>query len=421
MLGQFKTKGAKGIISILTGGIISKVIWAFFGLILSKFYGPENFGIYNVFIGYLAILSVIGTFRLEHILVISKSPNEIFNFYKFLLFISTLGIALLVLISYILWFFSSDKKDGLTTLVWLVIFLGSIFSSWILIQNALFTKFRFFQSISIGLIISTFVSVFFQSLFYFVFPEEIGFYGLILGYLLGLIASVVYYFKTSRTKSLKFPLKDAKNLIQSNKEILKFVFPSESINTLANNLFIILAAIYFNQIEVGVFALALKILSTPLILIFNAFSKVYFQKSAQLFHSQKTKLWMLTLKVSFYSGGLILLFLIVINTLGIYILNLFYESKSWPNLDLYLLSISFWIFMRGVVGPISQIVIVIKKNKLSLWMNIGLFLSNLIGIFVGVLYKNFILSILIFSFTAGVIYLFFYITVLYYLKQLHKG
>jgi len=417
MLKQLQTKSAKGVISIFSSGIISKGFWAVCGLFLSKYYGPENFGIYNVFLGYLGILSVIATFRLEHILVITKSPRQIVNFYHFLLNLSVAGTILTLLISYFLWVISFERRDGLTLSVWGLIGLGSLFSSWVLIQNAFFTKFRFFNAISVGLIINTAFAITFQSIFYFIFPAEVGFYGLILGYIFGLLASIIYYLKIARTKSPKFDWKSSKELIKSNKNILKYAFPSESINTLANNLFIILAAIYFGQIEVGVFALALKILSTPMVLIFNAFSKVYFQKAAQMFYSSKEKLMSLAVKVSLYSGCLNLLFLALMNTIGIYLLQMFYKPENWPELSVYMLSISFWIFARSIVSPISQITIVINKNQLSLWMNLGLLLSNFTGIIAGIIYKNFKTAILVFSVSAGIIYLLFYIIVLIYLRK----
>lgn len=418
MLKQFKTQSAKGVLSILTGGVISKAIWAIFGLVLSKYYGAENFGIYNVFLSYLGILSIIATLRLEHILVVTGSPKRVFNFYFFLLKMTVLSSLFILLITVLLDLFLSGKGDGLSPIIWLLIGIGSLLSSYVLIQNALFTRFKFFNAISVGLIINTAVAIVFQILFYFIFPHEIGFYGLIVGYVLGITASIIYYLKITKTKSLKYDLSDVKRLLNTNKDILKYAFPSESINTLANNLFIILAAIYFDKIEVGVFALALKILGTPMVLLFNAFSKVYFQKAAQMFRAEKGKLLNLTLKVSFYSSALNLAFLIGINTIGIYLLKFYFTPDEWPDLQLYMLSISFWILARSIVSPITQIAIVINRNQFSLWMNIGLLLSNVIGIYAGMQSQEFITAILAFSISAGVIYLIFYLVVLIFLKRL---
>lgn len=414
---KLKTGSAKGVLSILTGGVISKAAWAVFGLILSKFYGPENFGVYNVFLGYLGILSVIGTLRLEHILVISNNYTKIFNFYKFLLCLSVVGSLAVLITAFLLSLYGSDNHGGLTITTWVLTGLGSLFSAWVLIQNALFTKLKFFNAISVGLIVSTMTAIIFQTGFYFIFPAETGFYGLIGGYVIGLFASVVYYLRTTRTKSLRFESENAKEMIRSNIEILKYAFPSESINTLANNLFIILAAIYFDKIEVGVFALALKILATPMTLLFNAFSKVYFQKAAGMFHTEKEKLLGLTLKVSAYSGGLNLLFLIFANTIGLHILQFYYKPEEWPGLNLMMYSITFWIFVRSLVSPISQIAIVINRNQFSLWMNIGLLLSNFIGIYAGVQSGSFITSVLWFAMSAALMYLIFYIVVLIFLNR----
>ncbi len=371
-----------------------------------------------MFLGYIGILSVIGTLRLEHILVITQNKNQVFNFYRFLMTLSVGGTFLVLLIAYIISLFGKNADGSISVFVWLLIGVGSLLSAWILIQNALFTKFRFFNAISWGLIVQTIFAVSFQCIFYYVFPEEIGFYGLIVGYVIGTLASVIYYFKIVPLGSFGYQLTDAKALIKKNAEILKYAFPSESINTLANNLFIILAAIYFDKIEVGVFALALKILATPLTLLFNAFSKVYFQKSAQMFAKEKHKLLPLTIKVSLYSGGLNFIFLLIINTIGVMLLELLYQPEDWPGLKLYFLLISFWMLVRSIVSPISQIALVINRNQFTLWLNIGLILANFIGIYWGISTKSFQNAILSFSLSAGMMYLIFYAVMLNQLKKL---
>ena len=420
-LTQLKTKSAKGVLSILTGGVVSKGVWAICGILISKIYGPENFGIYNVFLGYIGILSVIGTFRLEHILVITQNKNQVFNFFRFLLTISIGGTLLVLLVSYFISLFAGKSGGSLSMVIWILIGIGSLLSSWILIQNALFTKFKFFNAISWGLIVQTIFAVSFQLILYYAFPIEIGFYGLIIGYVIGTLASVIYYFIIVPGDSFSFQLEDAKKLVKKNADILKYAFPSESINTLANNLFIILAAIYYDKIEVGVFALALKILATPLTLLFNAFSKVYFQKSAQLFLQEKHKLLPLTLKVSLYSGWLNLLFLLIINTIGVKLLELFYHPEDWPDLKLYFLLISFWMLARSIVSPISPIALVINKNQLTLWLNVGLILANFIGIYWGISTNSFYNAILSFSISAGIMYLIYYVIILFQLDKLKNS
>ena len=415
MLSKFKTTSAKGVLSILTGGVISKLVWAVFGLFLSKYYGAENYGIYNVFIGYIGIISIISTLRLENVLVITKGLGRVMNFYKFLIVLSIFGSLLISFFAFLI----SLAGEGETMPInfWLIVLAGSLASSWVLIQNALFTKLKFFNAISVGLILSTITAIFFQCLFYFLLPDDRGFYGLILGHLIGVIISIVYYFKITNTRNLQFDYSDSKILIHENLDILKYAFPSESINTLANNLFIILAAIYFNQIEIGVFALAIKILATPMVLLFNAFSKVYFQRSAQLFRTEPSKLMGLTLKVSAYSGMIYLAYLVFINTIGIYFLEMFYSPDEWPDLSLYLLTISSWVAIRSFVSPVSQIAIVINKNQFSLWMNIGLLLSNFLGVYIGYKNQSFFNALLVFSISASFIYLVFYLTILLYLRK----
>ena len=48
-LEKFKTKNAKGVLSLLAGNTIAQVIMFIGGIILARIYGPEASGTYNAF------------------------------------------------------------------------------------------------------------------------------------------------------------------------------------------------------------------------------------------------------------------------------------------------------------------------------------------------------------------------------------
>ena len=96
-LEKFKTKNAKGVLSLLAGNTVAQLIMILGGFVLGRWYGPENNGTYNVFLSFVAILSILTTFRLENIFVISKSTKAIRNLFSALLLITSIATILFFL------------------------------------------------------------------------------------------------------------------------------------------------------------------------------------------------------------------------------------------------------------------------------------------------------------------------------------
>src|SRR5690606_7587554 len=156
---------------------------------------------------------------------------------------------------------------------------------------------------------------------------------------------------------------------------------------------------------------------TPLVLLSGSVSRVYFQKSVRLFHQDKKQLEKLTHRVIFSNVGIMLLFLVFINTVGIYLLSLFFKDE-WSGLGQYILVLSFWILARSALNPIISILMIIQKNHYSLIFNIYLLVVNFVAIYAGVLENDFKFGILVFSVLSGLGYLILMIFVLSLLSRI---
>ena len=109
-------------------------------------------------------------------------------------------------------------------------------------------------------------------------------------------------------------------------------------------------------------------------------SNVFFQKSSELLNENKTDLLKLTKKIVSINLILMLAFLILINTVGMTVLESIFNHK-WNNLRSYSLILSILILGRSTFNPISSLVVVLNKNLESLIFNIYLFIVNLIAIY----------------------------------------
>lgn len=397
-LEKFKTKNAKGVLSLMAGNTVAQLIMILGGFVLGRWYGPEHNGTYNVFLSFVAILSILTTFRLENIFVISKSTKAIRNLFSALLVITTVA-TFIFFIGYAV----ADEIFSLRTSLWVVLLssIAGLFTAWYNLQTSLFTKYQLFNIISKGFVLNALVSVACQFIFFFLNYKENG---LIYGTIIGTIISCVYFFTITkgRLKRPKYAL--LKSTIEKNKEIVKYTLPSDSLNAIANNLMPILIVFYFTKIEVAFFAMSAKMLVTPLLILSNAMSKVFFQKSASMMNHNPEQLFDLSLRIILYNVGAIGAFLLGMNVIGVYILE-WILGKDWEGLHIYVFILSFWILCRSAMNPISQIVVVIRKNHYALYFNIYLVLITILSVLIGGARKDMLTTLYVYSVLAGIGYL----------------
>jgi len=411
-LKQFKTKNFRGVLSLLAGNSIARVTTTLGGVLLANYYGPESFGIYNVFLSYILILSILSSFRIDSIMILLKDYKQIRNLFSGALLVILLSNFVIISGMSLLQAFHLVRFD----VSYYVLFLcgiGSILTGWNLSQYYLFTKYKLVKQISFAFALASITSVAFQTLFYFIELRENG---LIYGWMVGLAASFIYNIRVSRSRINKVNFKLLQKSIKKNIKIVKYTYPSDSINSIANNIMPILIVAYFTTTEVGVYAMAFKILSTPLVLLASAVGGVYFQRAANLYGVDNRTLEKLTYKVILSNIGLISLFVILMNTIGIYILELFFK-EGWEELRAYLLALSFWIVARSAWSAISDLDAVLRRNQISLIFNIYLLAVNFVGLYYGVYKNDFIYSAWSFSILSGIGYLSLTGFVLYQLRK----
>ncbi|MFV0305064.1 MAG: lipopolysaccharide biosynthesis protein [Moheibacter sp.] len=409
---QFQTKNFKGVLSLLAGNTISKVVTTMGGFLLANYYGPSSYGVYTVFTSYVMILAIVSSFRLDSIMVLQKGSKEIRNLFSGIVVISFGMIFLLISIMCLL------KVLHLVDfqLSYYILFLtgiGGVLTAWNISQNNLFTKYKLFKQLSFAFVLSSAVAIVFQGVFYFIGYKENG---LIYGWVVGLIASFLYNARVSKGRLKKVDIPLFKKSVQEHIRVVQYTYPSDAINAIANNIMPILVIGYFTQADVGIYSMAFKVMSIPLLLLSSSVSRVYFQKAVSLNYSDKGALLKLTHKVILSNVGIIFAFTLFINTIGIYALNLFLND-NWAGIEQYILALSFWILARSAMNPIASIVMVINKNQFSLIFNIYLLIVNFISIYLGVMKNDFLICIWVFSILSGIGYLTLLGSILFELKK----
>lgn len=393
------------------GTIIAQIIAILVGFYLAKLYGKEAYGFLGFFVSIMNIASIIGTLQLDNCIIISKNKNESINWFNFILIII---LPITLFIFFVLFVFSKFILiERLDTYMFLFCFFGSAIITYNLAHQRFFTFQKKFSVISNIKIFITICAVILQ----FILFEYYKLFGLIIGFLMAQIILLLYNFYKNKSNLNKVNFNEIKKGIILNKSLVTFLLPSNIINSLANNLMPILILAFFGAEKAGVYFFSIKILATPLFLISSSVSEVYYQKSSELKSENKIELLTVTKKIIKSNLLIMVLFLLIINTLGIYILDVFFENQ-WEYLKTYILILSFLILARSSFNPISSLIVVLDKNLIGLIFNCYLFIINLIAIYFGVLYSNILYTVFILSLFGGIGY---YILLYYFLNHLKRN
>ena len=396
---------------MLRGTMIAQIIAMIGSIYIAKLYGEEAFGYLSFFIGVSSILSVIYTLQLDKCLVIAKTINESKNWLNFLIvLILIIGIATLCL-TYVFsnhYAYSTIQKNILV-----LSSLASIALSFNIVHENFLTYTKNFSLLSNTKVFLTLCNLLLQIVLY----PHFNILGLVYAFIITQLVISIFYFVKNKSYlgSINFP-KIKKELI-INSSIVKYLFPSNLINTIANYIVPILLLSFFSVEEAGVYFFSIKILGAPLHLISSSVSQVYFQKSSELKNKKNSELLLLTIKVVKYNLLIMGAILLIINTIGIYFLELYFEEQ-WQNLRCFLLILSFLILARSSFNPISSLIIVLDKNKTGLLFNCYLLIVNLVSIYYGWVVNNIFYTISIVSLFGGIGY---FILLLYFLKSLKKA
>ena len=349
------------------GSFISQVIAIIGTLFLAKIYGEEAYGFFGVFMSIISIVSIVSTLQLDKCIITSKHKKVSINWFNFLLFLVPLiSISVSILLFLISNYFFDKRLDSN---IIILATIGSLTFALNLINENYFTFNKQFSTISNARVFLTIGNVLLQFMLYTYY----SLYGLIIGFLISQLLLLIYYLFKNRIVITTINFKKIKNGIKSNASIVKYLLPSNTINSLANHLMPILILTFFGAKEAGVYFFSIKILGTPLFLISSSISQVYFQKSSELLKENNNELLKLTKKIVTTNLLLMLGFLFLVNTIGMYILEYFF-NENWNNLRLYTLILSILIFARTSFNPISNLIIVLNKNLESLIFNIYLLL-----------------------------------------------
>lgn len=209
--------------------------------------------------------------------------------------------------------------------------------------------------------------------------------GLILGAISGSLAYLILSWHKIRKIVgkifYKVSIKHIQLLMKEYINFPKYDMLGALFNSLSANVPIILLALFFSKTDVGFFSMAMTILYIPMSFIGTAIGQVFYQRACEII-AQGQSISRLTKQIflfSFYVGYIPILFLII----GGETLFSFVLGAKWSVAGIYSEFLSVWLFLVFCVSPISNVFLVIDKQKIGMNINILMFVSRILVILLG--------------------------------------
>lgn len=439
-----RTDFSKNVFRLMTGTTISQMIPFLVMPVLSRLFTPEEFGLYAFYFSLVTFLVVISTGRYELAIPLPKHHAEAWQI-LLLSFLILIGFSFLILILIVLFnthFVALLNRPQLGSWLYLLplfIFLtGSynILTLWLHRMKAFgasanskvhLSLWENLVTLLMGLRkngisfnnINEKLSTLFTKSNVIISLNGIGFGGLLIGRLVGLLASGVYFFfkikkhKPIDNTSIDFPT--IKRLAREYRDFPRINMPHAVSDELKNSGLSFTVLYFFMDRVLGIYNQTYRLLRAPLSIIGSAFGHVFFQEVAELNYSNKpiSGLIFRTLKKLFFIA---LPLFTVIFLFSPWFFTLFLGEK-WSDVGVYAQYMTPWLFVNFIFSPVSQVALVIGK-QFAFWM-VNLFSSILVFasmIVAGLIFKDIKSGLILISITQ----VFYSIFMFWWLKKIAK-
>ena len=411
-----KKEFVKNVFTLITGAALSQIIVYTSILLLTRLFSPELFGIYILFTSAVLVLKPIITLQLELAIILPQKDEDAINTFALSVF-ATLLLSLLTFIIIfifkkpILTFFQIEK---LSFLIYFIPFSTLLFG-FITALNYWNNRNNKFNYIANGTITKSAVMSASQITTGF---SAFNYLGLIPGMLLGQISQFIFLLKKSTTSIYKLKNEISYNrmliLLKKYKDIPLFNTLITFLNTLSNEIPVLLITKHFGLSTAGIYGLAIKVGRAPSGIVQDSVSQVFFNKATEVYN-KKENLQDIVKKTCFNLFKISILIFTPIFIIS-YFLDFIFGSE-WTDVGTYLRILIPWLYIMFLSSPITSLIVILNKQKVILFYDICLLTFRFLAFYIGyTIYNDILISLTLFS-AVGV---FFNIFILIYFFKISK-
>lgn len=405
---------AKNILIIFSGSVVAQILPILFMPVLTRLYGPEEYGIYGLYVSIGTIAIAFSTLRYSQAIQVSTNKDDSFLMLKFCMFsVSFFSFFLFtILIPTFLYGMKYFRIEGIgsaiLTLPCYVLCGGfnEVLLIWI-------NRNKQFKYISFNRVLTTSFTLIISLVWAVIFDHS--FKGLIYGLIIGqLIGTCFLFVRANRIQkfNLHFNKKHLRDLLVEFKHFPIYSLPADLINVITNQLPIFMLNKYASSSEVGYFNMSNRILGLPSIFISASIGEVFRQRATQDYNTNGSCLPIF--KKTFKTLALVgVVPFALIALFGPWLFTFFLGNK-WAESGHYSQIFAVMFFLRFAISPLTYTFYIAGKQRIDFYGHIMMLISTLVPFYLGFsLLKNVYMSLIIYSISYSMIYIIY----LYFSKK----
>jgi len=401
----------KNVLTLFSGSILAQAILILIYPILTRIYSKEEIGVYFIYVSVVMVVQIISSFQ-YHLTIILPSKNSdagnLLSINVFLLLITSSIYFIIILLFEDTFTRLIDEKRLVRWLLFIPLstfFLGSTSA-----LTYYFNRFKKYKKITTARIIRSCSIAIFQLLFGILNHKTTG---MITGLLLAdflCLSFLIINIPGKRKNILNININQSIQLLKKYKDIPIYNTLLSFLNTLSNQLPILLLPRFFGVNTASDYGLSNRVVNTPMGMIATSVGQVFFRESSEHVNNGKD----LHKLVKNTYTKLFKIAIIPFLTLFIFAPFLFelFFTEHYANAGIYTRILIPWFFMGFLNLPVTFLLTTLNKQKIFVQANTLLLISRTLALFAGYFwFKSAIIALALFSFTgvAYNIFIFFYL------------
>ncbi|MBY5969540.1 lipopolysaccharide biosynthesis protein [Halomonas denitrificans] len=400
-----RLKAALGLFSggvgvLVSGAAAAQLLTIAAAPILTRLYGPEDFGILAVFTALISMITVVASFRYEMAIPLPKEDDEAASILAISLIILLFVIILAFIIvniggQYILKFL--DAKD-LSTYIYLIP-IGVATAGFYQIFHRWSIRSKKFSNIASTRILQSIGTTSIQVLGF-----KFGTISLLLGYALGQGLGAAKLANVRGTIGLlkKVSIKECLYSARKYKEFPIYATWTGLLNSASLQLAPVIFVFFYGSSAAGLYALTHRVLSIPANLIGSAVGSVFISEAPDA--KRKGKLAILVHELHYRLTLIATLPLIVVLAAGPSLFSLVF-GHEWKTAGVYAQVMAPWLYTQFKWTPLSSLALVLELQRELLVADVLLFFARLASIYFSWLFfSDIFITIACFSLTSACLY-----------------
>nr|WP_298996109.1 oligosaccharide flippase family protein [uncultured Allomuricauda sp.] len=404
------SKFTKNVLTLVTGTAIAQAIPLGLSPVLTRLYTPDDFGIFALYMSFVAIGTVLASMKYDLAIILPSDEKDAANITILALFIvagiSTILFAtVLVFNTSITNFLISESSKRASISKWLYFVPLSVFLMGTF--NAIsywFNRNSNYKVMAKSKVANSGSMTIAQVVLGTMKKNSIGLIG---GFILGRLLSVIYLFLQLKKEKNNFVrYYDKPKLISMKKRYRRFpmfTLPGEFINVVSNQLPVFLLGKFFSAGILGNYSLMERVLNAPISLLGRSVLDVFKQKASEDFAKMGNcrEIFLKTLKTL---AALAVVPCLILFLFGPWIFKVVF-GESWIVAGEFSQIFAILFFFKFIASPLSYMFNIAEKQHIDLIWQSVLLLVTAASFGIGIHYNDVKLALICFATCYSILYI----------------